>query len=546
MKKYIRALSVKRPIALVKTAALLAAALFLSGCKLQITVPEGGKVVSTSGTYNCAAGTVCTIDVLDLMFDETFEALSDEGYTFTGWLKVNQGFCGGKASACRLHTTAFGDYPALMTALTDENTVTYLQPVFEATAIPVPTPIPTNATERYEYTLFSPMRSTSTYLIDEQGNAVHTWASEYTGLSVYLLDNGELLRPGGIGDKPSTFSGRTGGSAGVIEILDWESNAIWSADVATEDYLSHHDVAQLPNGNILTIVWEAISADEALALGRSSLSDDTLWADAIYEICRSSESNHCTDGEIVWAWSVWDHVVQDTDRSITSTYVSNVSNVSKHTDKIDLNFFTGQGSSDWTHINSVDYNADTDEILVSVRSFNEYWIIDHGDSNQGIVSRVGNPSAYGGTGEQTLFVQHDAQWIDEGLPGAGNILVFNNGFGRPEGDYSSVDEFCYDGDDCTPGEMISSYSEGVSGDFYADHISGAQRLENGNTLVCEGTEGRLFEYNNSHEIVWEYNHGSEIFRATRYYSDYSGLTEWETRSGEKFPAYTSGVSPSIF
>ncbi len=373
-----------------------------------------------------------------------------------------------------------------------------------------------------EYTLFSPMQSTETYLIDKQGTTVHTWSSSYRpGLSVYLLDNGELLRPGVIDTRPITFSGRNGGSAGVIEILDWNSNVIWSVTVASETYLSHHDVEQLPNGNILAIVWEAKTAAEALALGRTSVADDTLWAGAIYEICRASTSNSCADGEIVWSWSVWDHLVQDVDNSIAGTYVSDVS---QYPEKVDLNFYNGSGLSDWTHINSVDYNAETDQILLSVRNFSEYWVVDHSGLNEGILYRVGNPSAHGGGGEQTLFVQHDAQWIADGLPGAGNILVFNNGANRPAGNYSSVDEFCYWENNCTSGELIASYSEGASGEFYADHISGAQRLENGNTLVCEGTEGRFFEYDGSHEIVWEYNYGSEVFRATRYERNYPGLT----------------------
>ena len=378
-----------------------------------------------------------------------------------------------------------------------------------------------------EYTLFSPMQSTDTYLIDDHGNTVHTWQSDYRpGLSVYLLENGELLRPGVADSKPTTFSGQNGGSAGLIEILDWDSNVVWSTTLATETYLSHHDVEQLPNGNILAIVWEAKTAAEALALGRISISDDTLWAGAVYEICRSSASNSCTDGDIVWSWSIWDHIVQDVDNNIASTYVSDIS---AHSDKVNINFYTGSGASDWTHINSVDYNAETDQILVSVRNFSEYWVINHTDASQGILSRAGNPSAYNGSGEQTLFSQHDAQWIEDSTQGAGNILVFNNGANRPAGNYSSVDEFCYENSisnsDCTSGEIVASYSEGASGEFYADHISGAQRLENGNTLVCEGTEGRLFEYNSSHEIVWEYNYSSEIFRATRYSSDYSGLTE---------------------
>jgi len=373
------------------------------------------------------------------------------------------------------------------------------------------------------YTLFAPMQSTDTLLIDQQGNTVHTWQSEYRpGLSVYLLESGELLRTGSTSSKPTVFAGQFGGSAGLIEILDWHSNVIWSTMLATDSYLSHHDVEQLPNGNILAIVWEAITAQQAIDLGRNQVSSDTLWADAIYEICRSSNSNNCTDGEIVWRWSSWDHIVQDVDNTITSTYVSDIS---EHSNKINLNFFNGAGASDWTHINSVDYNPATGQILLSVHNFNEYWVISHSEPSQGIISRVGNPAAYNGIGEQTLFVQHDAQWIEDGAPGAGNILVFNNGSNRPDGNYSSVDEFCFQGNNCTEGEILNSYSEGAAGAFYADRISGAQRLKNGNTLVCEGTEGRLFEYNANHEITWEHNYGSQIFRATRYESDYLGLIQ---------------------
>ena len=374
-----------------------------------------------------------------------------------------------------------------------------------------------------QYTLFSPIQSTETLLIDHQGNTVHNWQSQYRpGLSVYLLDSGELLRTGSINNKPAVFAEQVGGSAGLIEIIDWQSNVIWSTTLATESYLSHHDVEQLPNGNILAIVWEAKTAQQAKALGRTQVSGDTLWADAVYEICRSSNSNPCTDGEIVWRWSSWDHIVQDVDTAITSTYVSDIS---EHTDKIDLNYFNGAGASDWTHINSVDYNATTDQILLSVHNFNEYWVIEHSDASQGITARVGNPSAYQGSGKQTLFAQHDAQWIEDDAPGAGNILVFNNGSKRPDGNYSSVDEFCFQGNNCTAGDLINSYSEGAAGEFYADHISGAQRLKNGHTLVCEGTEGRLFEYNASHEITWEHNYGSQIFRATRYEGDYLGLLQ---------------------
>ncbi|MCL1124750.1 aryl-sulfate sulfotransferase [Shewanella surugensis] len=370
-----------------------------------------------------------------------------------------------------------------------------------------------------EYTLFAPNGSTDTYLIDKDGNTVHSWVSDHrVALSVYLLPSGELLRTGSVLDAPATFSGNAGG---MVEILDWESNVVWEAAIASDNYFSHHDAEVLPNGNILVLAWEAKTAEEAMALGRTQVAGDTLWADAVYEICRESEANACLDGEIVWRWSTWDHAVQDVDTSISSNYVNNVAD---HPDKVNLNYFSGDGSADWTHANSVDYHPEKDVIVISVHNFNEYWIIDHSDASAGIVYRSGNPLAYDQSGRQTLFGQHDVQWIEPGLPGEGNILLFNNGFNRPVGEFSTVDELCYEAN-CRSGSLLSQYSEGVNGEFYSSHISGAQRLPNGNTLVCEGRDGHFFEYNIEHEIVWEFNYDGSVFRAYRYYGDYSGLSQ---------------------
>jgi hypothetical protein len=400
------------------------------------------------------------------------------------------------------------------------------------------------------YTLFAPMGDTTTYLINEAYETVYTWASNYNpALSVYLLDDGSLVRTGNL-EAPDMFlatvgtateGSEAGGSGGLIEIYELGNNGSdgpdWTKVLKVDDavdspedfadnfaegvtvpdiegYLSHHDVEVLPNGNILALVWEAKTADAALALGRDRVkeADDYLWADAVYEVCRDNDD--CTDGEIVWRWSVWDHVTTGND-----------------SDKVNLNYYETPGS-DWTHANAVDYNESTGEILISARNFNEYWVIDHDDSGSGIQRRFGNPAAYGGVGDQELFVQHDARWIEEGRPGAGNITVFNNGAGRSDGDYSSVDEFCdldLDADGCTQGVMVDSYSEGVDGSFYAANISGAERLPDGNTLICEGTEGHLFEIDEDGETVWEYNKDNEegigvIFRANRYYeSDFSDL-----------------------
>ena len=113
-----------------------------------------------------------------------------------------------------------------------------------------------------------------------------------------------------------------------------------------------------------------------------------------------------------------------------------------------------------------------------------------------LLYRWGNPQAYGGgtAEDQQLFQQHDTQWITSDLPGEDNILVFNNGNRRLQ-PYSTVLEITtplnpdgsYDysaGND--PGSVLWEYVADQRTDFFADHISGAQRLANGNTLICDG------------------------------------------------------------
>ena len=54
--------------------ATLAAAAIIAGCKLEVIVPAGGRVVSESGNFSCDAGQSCTVDITDVFFDETFRA----------------------------------------------------------------------------------------------------------------------------------------------------------------------------------------------------------------------------------------------------------------------------------------------------------------------------------------------------------------------------------------------------------------------------------------------------------------------------------------
>jgi hypothetical protein len=287
------------------------------------------------------------------------------------------------------------------------------------------------------------------------------------------------------------------------------------------------------------IAWELKTETEAIDAGRDPglLADGELWPEVVIEV--DPETN-----DIVWEWHVWDHLVQDYDAS-----QANYGVVADHPELIDLNYTgsgTRPGDADWNHINSIDYNAELDQILLSVRNVSEIWVIDHATTiaeaaghsggNRGmggdLLYRWGNPAAYeaGDATDQQLFVQHDAQWIPEGSPGVGNILIFNNGQGRSDGDYSSVDEIVPPVDSAGnytgtgPAAPTWRYVADPPSDFYARHISGAQRLPDGNTLICDGPSAHLFEVDAGGEVVWEYDHGDgAVFRATRYASDYEGL-----------------------
>ncbi|MCP4901915.1 MAG: arylsulfotransferase (ASST) [bacterium] len=408
------------------------------------------------------------------------------------------------------------------------------------------------------YTLFAPLRSTTTYLIDHEGQFVHSWVGMRSpGASVYLLENGVLLRTFAI--NPSAFP--AGGGGGGFEMVEWDGTVAYSYVYASETYHHHHDVEYLPNGNILLIAWELKSSAEAVAAGRNPwlLTDGELWPDHIVEI-------ETTTSTVVWEWHVWDHLVQEFDPT-----KSNWGVVADHPERVDINYVQGSGPADWNHTNSVDYNEELDQIILSVHNFHEIWVIDHstttaeaagstgGRSGKGgdLLYRWGNPVAYGAgsPADQQLFGQHNAQWIDSSLPGADNILLFNNGVSRG---YSTVDEIIPPTPDANgnyplvagsaygPAAVTWVYMAPNPTDFYSSHISGAGRLPNGNTLICSGRNGTFFEVTPVGEIVWFYvnpvtgggilSQGDEIpqgpngyennvFRAERYGPDFTGLSE---------------------
>jgi hypothetical protein len=422
------------------------------------------------------------------------------------------------------------------------------------------------------YTLFNQLQSDTTYLIDNAGKQVHSWQSSFPpGLSAYLLPDGHLLRTARFAPGGSPFNG--GGTGGRVEEFAWDGTVLWDYVYSNGDHRQHHDIERLPNGNTLIIAWELKSAAEAIAEGRNpaALNTGQLWPDHVIEV----EPVGASGGNIVWEWHVWDHLVQDFDPT-----KANFGVVGEHPELVDINFPAGAGQADWLHANAVDYNPELDQIILSVRTFEEVWVLDHstttaeaashsgGNSGKGgdLLYRWGNPEAYdrGTPADQKLFGQHDAQWIGPGLLGEGNILVFNNGIGRPGGSYSSIDEFVTpvdgsgdyplgEGAAYGPDDLVWTYVADPPGDLYASFISGTQRLPNDDTLVCYGPLGTFFETTQDRTIVWEYvspitpngttTQGSpvtnnSVFRAYRYASDYPGLEGQDLAPGDPLEQYT--------
>src|SRR5207247_5810567 len=207
----------------------------------------------------------------------------------------------------------------------------------------------TNLPQAFQgYTLFAPHTLTDTYLVDMRGKVVHRWTSDSKpALSVRLLDNGDLLRPARVTfDTPFD----QGGHGGRVELLDWNSNLVWSVQYASQTHLQHHDALLLPNGHVLMIAWDRKTAAEAIDLGRNAslLKDHDLWPDSLVEIDPATN-------EEVWDWDIWDHLVQDLDPT-----KPNFGNPADEAGRVDVTYTTNGGDHDWTHAHQIDYDPAPD------------------------------------------------------------------------------------------------------------------------------------------------------------------------------------------
>ena len=437
----------------------------------------------------------------------------------------------------------------------------------------------------------SPMQGTNTYLLNNAGQYVHKWTSQFCpGRADYLLENGHLMRACSLHSIISTG----GGEGGRLEERDWLGNVVWAYEMNTATNLTHHDFKVLPNGNVIMIASEVKTYAEVIAAGfNPALLDSSITTsggfmlpDYIIEV-QPVAKNGTTNGTIVWEWHPWDHIIQDFDSS-----QNNYGVVSSHVELINCNGTGMRIQQFWNHMNSIDYNAQLDQIVLSVRGNSELWVIDHqlttaqavshtgGRYNKGgdILYRWGNPAQYKlATGaSQLLWQQHDVQWIPTNCPGAGHFLIHNNGIGRG---YSSIDEIvppvdAYGnylrsaGTAFGPAGLYWTYTNNPATNYYSSEISGTQRLPNGNTLICGGIFGTLFEVTTNGQTVWYYvnpettapltqgtpvppdthmtgQYFNEVFKVHRYPTNYVGLANKDLTPRDTVEIYSGASTDTV-
>lgn len=391
----------------------------------------------------------------------------------------------------------------------------------------LPSVYPTGVT-RYDpstawngYVLFS-AQDKQTHLIDMNGNDVKVWP--YEGFPSVLLDPAvNKGRRGHVLVQLANQAGNQGGGNGLrnqsVGELDWSGKVVWEwkgvgvqdayggTGVATEGTASagsarqHHDWRRLPNGNtvILVNVVRPLAGFKA----------DKVLDDAIYEVTPS--------GQIVWQWAAGDHLSEfgfsaDSLKLLKDTLTRGDKTVPF--DYLHFNNLSVVGPNKW--FDAGDQRFHPDNLLFDSRNANIIGIIDR--KTGAIVWRLGPdyPAANPATSNKLprpvdqIIGQHDAHIIPHGLPGAGHLLVFDN---QGEAGYPRVGPGTQARSrvleiDPVKNEIVWQYTGANSGrvawSFYSSFISSARRLPNGNTLIDEGMNGRVFQVTPKGEIVWEY------------------------------------------
>ena len=351
--------------------------------------------------------------------------------------------------------------------------------------------------------LVCPNGGKSPYLVDKGGNIVKQWEFEIPlGNDFELLPNGKVLGIFKSTDPIFTF----GGFGGIIQIYDKDNELEWHYEVSNQTEIAHHDVEMLQNGNVMIMIWEKIDVNTLQDYGVDF--DQPIYTEKLIEV--NTQTN-----EIVWQWRSWDHIIQDHDATANA-----FGNISENPSKIDINYNLND-NGDFMHANGIDIDEINDLIYMSVNYYSEIWVIDHSttteeasvssggnyDKGGDLVYRFGNPEVYGDLDSERIFYNnHFPNLLENEVPGQQNLLVYSN-YGENGLNQSSVYELelpnllSLEPNNITNPEIVWYFTDE---NLFYGKISGADRLQNGNTIICEGDFG-VWEVTPEKEVVWKYS-----------------------------------------
>ena len=348
-----------------------------------------------------------------------------------------------------------------------------------------------------------------THLIDLAGNEVRAWPhlgfpSELIDPSVNQGRRGHVL----VQLERSVEGGRFNGifdNQSVAE-LDWEGRVVWkwSGPRGQNAARQTHDLQRLANGNTLLLT--------TVATRLPGFTPPEVSDQVIREVDRH--------GEVVWSWSVAEHLEQfGISPEGLSLLKRAVGSGSGNHGFLTINNLTTLGENRW--FDAGDARFHPENLLIDSREANFIAIIDRTSGN--VVWRLGpdfhepdDPASARVLQHQVprptdqLSGQHDAHLIAKGLPGAGNLLVFDN---QGAAGFPAARLGIFNGSrvlEINPitlqivWQYTGEASDAPSWSFHSSFISSARRLPNGNTLIDEGQNGRIFQVTPSGRIVWEY------------------------------------------
>jgi hypothetical protein len=341
------------------------------------------------------------------------------------------------------------------------------------------------------------------------GRVVNAWqmdrqTTEEGVARARLLENGRVL----------VQRGNMMSKVGVIQEYDWEGKLTWQylpeGKVPHERLLGpHHDVFRKPDGNTLLICREAVPKEHLKQITEPGFRNQTIYGDAILEVDR--------DGRVVWEWHSHEHLDLNHYRIIASPawrpgpYNSTI--------------------CDWTHVNTVqalpenkwfdsgDRRFRPGNVMISPRNLDTVYIIDR---ETGEITW-----SYGGEYSGGMSGQHEPHMIEKNMPGEGDVLIFDNG-ASPFKDLAHAGASYVLEVNPVTYELVWVYDKWLQ--FHSPYTSSAQRLANGNTLICESVSGRVFEVTADGETVWE--HVGRTPRSYRYPYDYCPQTKAMPRPRE--------------